>query len=73
MKRECAIDRAWRVFLGLMIFSVASFAIMLLYSAFFALLARQWSVVSAYTAMATALSAGVAWLCYHSRDLVSLH
>ena len=73
MERECVIERAWRVFLGLMIFSVAAFAILLLYSAFFAALTRQWPVASTYAAMATALSCGVGWLCYHSRDLVSLH
>ena len=73
MKQECSIERAWRVFLGLMIFSAAAFAILLLYAAFFAALTRQWPVASTYTTMAAALSVGVGWLCYNSRDLVSLH
>jgi hypothetical protein len=71
-KHECSIERAWRIFLGLMIFSAASFAVLLIYSAFFAALTRQWQVTSVYTLMAGALAAGTTWLCYHRNELVGL-
>ena len=73
MKRECSIERAWRVFLGLMIFSAAAFAVLLIYSAFFAALTRQWQVTSVYLIMASGLAAGTSWLCYHRTELVGLH
>ena len=73
MKRESSIERAWRVFLGAMVLTAASFAVVLAYSAFFAGLTRHWQLASAYMAMATGLAAGVAWLCYHRHDLVGLH
>ena len=73
MKRECSIERAWRMFLGMMIFSAAAFAVLLIYAAFFAALTRQWHVTSAYMAMAGGLAAATAWLCYNRNDLVGLN
>ena len=73
MTRESSIERAWRVFLGAMVMSAASFAVVLVYSAFFAALTRHWQLSSAYLTMAGGLAAGVAWLCYHRHDLVGLH
>ena len=73
MNRESSIEQAWRVFLGGMVLTAAIFAVVLAYSAFFAGLTRHWELASAYLAMSGALSAGVAWLCYHRHDLVGLH
>jgi hypothetical protein len=73
MRNECSIERAWRLFLGLMMFSAAAFAVLLTYSAFFAALTRQWQIAGAYVAMAAALAGGVTWLAYNRNELVSLH
>lgn len=73
MKSECSIEQAWRVFLGLVIFGAAAFAVLLVYSAFFAALTRQWQVTSAYLAMAGGLAGAVTWLCYNRNDLVGLN
>jgi len=73
MKRKHdPIESIWRFFIGMMIFAGASTCVLLIYSAFFAAMAKQWPAVSAYTAMATGLTVGVAWLCYHREDLVGL-
>ena len=72
-KRESSIERAWRVFLGGMVLTAASFAVVLAYSAFFAALTRHWPLASAYLSMSGGLAAGVTWLCYHRHDLVGLH
>ncbi|HEX8323095.1 MAG TPA: hypothetical protein VF595_04200 [Tepidisphaeraceae bacterium] len=72
VRQECSIERAWRIFLGLMIFSAAAFAVLLVYSAFFAALTRQWQITLVYSVMAAGLAAATSWLCYHRNDLVGL-
>ena len=72
MYREHSIERAWRIFLGLMIFGAAAFAVLLMYSAFFAALTRHWQVAGVQSTMAAGLGLVTAWLCYHRNDLVGL-
>ena len=69
MKQDDSIEYAWRAFLAVMILAAAGMSIVLVYSAFFAALGRQWSSVSVYSAMATGLAAGTAWLCYNRNEL----
>lgn len=71
-QKHFPIESAWRFFIGMMIFAGASTCVLLIYSAFFAALAKQWPAVSAYAMMACGLTAGVTWLCYHREDLVGL-
>ena len=69
MKQDLSIEFAWRAFLAVMIIAAAAMSVVLIYSAFFAALGRQWSSVSVYAAMATGLAAGTAWLCYNRNEL----
>jgi hypothetical protein len=70
MKDSCAIEGAWRLFLGLMIFAAAVAAVVLIYSGFLAAVSKHWPVASAYLMMAGALCAGVMWLCQNRNELV---
>ncbi len=70
MKDPNAIENAWRVFLSLMIFAAATAAVVLLYSGFLAMVAKQWPVSAAYLVMSAALTCGVTWLCQNRSELV---
>lgn len=70
MKDSNAIEGAWRVFLGLMIFAAATAAVVLLYSGFLALIAKQWPVAAAYLVLSAALTCSVTWLCQNRNELV---
>ncbi|MBC7784136.1 MAG: hypothetical protein H7144_09870 [Burkholderiales bacterium] len=65
-----SIEIAWRLLLSVLIFAVAACAVMLIYSAFFAAVGRNWPTASGYAVLSTALGAGVTWLCYNRNDLV---
>lgn len=68
--QSCAIESAWRLFLGLMIFAAGAASVVLIYASFIALTAQQWPVAAAYLVLAAALSAGVMWLCQNRNELV---
>lgn len=70
MKDSHSIENAWRIFLGLMIFAASVAGVVLLYSGFLALIAKQWPVAAAYLVMAAALTCGVTWLCQNRNELV---
>ncbi len=72
-KQDQSIEQAWSVFLGLMIFSAACVAVMLMYSAFFAALGSKWAASSTYLAMASGLATGVWWLAYHRNEITGLN
>ena len=73
MKRTAPIDHAWRLFLSLMIFAVACVSVMLMYSAFFAAMGKQWGAMTTSTAVSAIAALGVYWLATHRDELTGLN
>jgi len=67
---SCAIENAWRIFIGLMIFAAATVGLVLVYSAFFAGINKQWPVAAAYLMMSGALIGAMFWLIHHRSELI---
>jgi hypothetical protein len=65
-----AIENAWRIFIGLMIFAAAVVGLVLVYNAFFAGINKQWPVATAYLMMSSALIGAMFWLIHHRSELI---
>ncbi len=70
--KDRAVENAWRVTLGLLIFAIASCGVVLAYHAFFAAINTQWAPASVYLSLAFAIGWSVTWLCVNRNDLAGL-
>ncbi len=68
-RTDRAVENAWRLTLGFIIFAAASCAVVMLYHAFFAGMQAQWAPMAIQVSLAATIGWGVLWLCNNRNDL----